>query len=302
LITRPVKFARPKLFAAVLASVVAVPLVAQSNAAEQRATSSCTLTVPTKVAISSPYMNPVMQLGGDCTAAGVTEAKWEARRADGVLMYQTFFNARKPEKWHLFDKSSLAPWIWQPAGATGVGDLTVSRPDELSRSASPEDARSSAIAASIPQNTPTTDIRMASTVEMVTVADKAQVWARRYAITPHGFINYGGRTGSVQQLNRASGGWFVLKNFTTDSTGRWTMDNIDNAVGEPGDEISLRLVIYDDQYIFGSISPTYIGTICGDAGCPSTTTSGQTIRGLGNVRTESNLEAPGPLLDAPAGR
>lgn len=281
--------------------------VSSSEAAGQRAAAaSCTLNVASRVAISSPYVNPTFSLGADCAAAGVIDARWEAKRADGVVMKKAFFNFSYPSSWSVFDTTSLAPWTWQPAGARTRGDATLATKDQRTPSAA---GSSEQVQASVPQNTPTTDIRMMSKVESVPVSQEdwcagntAAVYAQRYAIAPHGLINYGGRTGSIQQLNTSSGGWFVLTNFTTGSDGRWK--GYHKPVGTVGTVVSLRVVIYDGQYIFGSISPTYTGALQPPPDCSSPAqASGRqsTILGLSDPTVEVSKQQPGPL-EPPSGR
>lgn len=274
-----------------------------SEAAGQQAAASCTLNVASRVAISSPYTNPTFTLGADCAAAGVIDARWEAKRADGVVMKKAFFNFSYPASWAVFDTTSLAPWTWHPAGARTRSDTTLATDGEPTPGAV---GTSEQIEATVPQNTPTTDIRMMSKVEALETtleeAEKciASVWAQRYAIAPHGLINYGGRTGSIQQLNQTSGGWFVLGSFTTGSDGRWK-----GQIANPGAGTtqSRRVVIYDGQYIFGSISPTYTGVPihCDPAGT-SLSASEPSALGLNDPQVEVNNEDPGPLPEPPADR
>lgn len=279
--------------------------VSSSDAAGKRAAAaSCTLNVPTRVAISSPYVNPTFTLGADCAAAGVIDARWEAKRADGVVMKKAFFNFDYPASWAVFDSTNLAPWTWHPAGARTRGDATLAAEGEQT----PSTVRSEQIQATVPQNAPITDIRMMSKIEALPTDDadcaagvNSDVYAQRYAIAPHGLINYGGRTGSVQQLNTSTGGWFVVQNFTTDSTGHWR-GNV-KWPSPVGTTISARVVIYDGQYIFGSISPTYTGgTVpsCSSVAAASGSDR-ETVLGLIDPKIEASKEDPGPL-EPPSGR
>ncbi|MBB5977293.1 hypothetical protein [Kribbella solani] len=196
----------------------------------------------------------------------------------------------------MFDTTSLAPWTWQPAGARTRGDTTLATAGQQT----PGTADSGQIQAAVPQNTPTTDIRMVSKIDALPTNNcaggiNAHVYAQRYAIAPHGLINYGGRSGSLQQLNSSTGGWFVVQNFTTDSTGHWR-GNV-TWPSPVGSALSARVVIYDGQYIFGSISPTCTGTTLPP--CPTTPaarTSGRdTVLGLSDPKVAPNKEEPGPL-------
>jgi hypothetical protein len=232
--------------------------VTSSEAANNRAAASCTLNVPSRVAISSPYMQPTFSLGADCAAAGVIYARWEAKRADGVVMKKAYFNFSYPTAWSVFDTTSLAPWTWQPAGATTAGDVTAAKVDGKTPVAPSESEGANQVAAAVPQNTPATDIRMESRIAGYFVpADPDpyhRAWlfaidnATRYAITPHNFILYGGARGSLQQRAQGAAGWAVIANLTTDSSGKW-------AINLPGPTVrtEYRFVLYDAQYIFGAI-------------------------------------------------
>ena len=94
-----------------------------------------------------------------------------------------------------------------------------------------------------------------------TEVDKEQlkVQARRYAITPAGFINYAGAEGSIQQHPKGASGWSVVSSFTTDSSGQFFIQ-----VPYPTVDTDYRVVLDDAQYIFGSISQSVnvIGRPC----------------------------------------
>jgi hypothetical protein len=221
----------------------------------QAAAPSCTLTVPSKIAISSPSTQPAVALGAYCAAAGVIDARWDAKRADGVLMHQYVSRWNRPGvPWNVFDTESLAPRTWQPAGATTGTDPTVAtRQPTLSPSAGKPSKSQSTEATSIPQNAPVTDVRMGSKTEL-TASYSGLTWTTtgtvtRYAITPHGFIPYGGVVGSIQRKRYDATGWSVVKNVTADGAGKVSM------TGEwDGYPSYWRIVFYDAQYIFGNIS------------------------------------------------
>ncbi|MGW6197271.1 hypothetical protein ACWF0M_14105 [Kribbella sp. NPDC055110] len=213
-----------------------------------------------------------------------------------------FFNFNYPESWSVYDNASLAPVTWQPAGALSPTNPAIAVRSETPATGTSTPAENQPADASIPQNAPTTDIRMISKVEGLPTTDddcaagvNSDVFAQRYAIAPHGLINYGGRTGSVQQLNTSTGGWFVLQSFTTDSTGRWRGNT--KTPSPVGSTVSYRVVIYDGQYIFGSISPTYTGTVlppCPTV-APASSSDRPTSLGLIDPKVEASKEDPGPL-------
>jgi hypothetical protein len=300
---RPVLPSRAALPAALLllaGGILTSDVLSSEAVSAREAAASCSLNVASRVAISSPYVNPTFALGADCAAAGVIDARWEAKRADGVVMKKAYFNFDYPASWAVFDATSLSPWTWQPVGAVTRDDPAAAEFEQT-----PTTRGTEQIQATVPQNTPTTDIRMMSVVQAVESSDcRNHIQAQRYAITPHGFINYGGRTGSIQQLNPTTGGWFVLGSFTTDSTGHAVTDTV--SPSPEGTIISIRIVIYDGPYIFGSISPTYTGPAGGPDPCGSTAaaTSGNqpTILGLRDPKVEVSNEVPGPLPEPPSVR
>ena len=258
------------LLSVLLGGILVSDVSTDASASQHRAASSCSLNVPARVAISAPYQSPSVTLGADCAAAGVIDASWVSKRADGVVTNKLFFNFNYPESWSVYDNASLAPVTWQPAGARSTTNPAIAGQSETPATGAPDAPENQPADVSVPQNTPTTDIRMMSKVELLPYENDechGHVWAQRYAITPHGLIGYGGRSGSIQQLNPSSGGWFVLTSFTTDSTGHWL-----GRVTSPspvGSQASLRVVIYDAQYIFGSISPTYSGEVGIDCSAPA---------------------------------
>jgi hypothetical protein len=218
---------RPKLLVPLVSltagSLLAVHLAPQSVASNQAtAASTCTLTVPTKIAIGGNWDMPTMQIGNDCKTARVTEAKWEAKAPSGTVLYKTFFRFGHPEQFHLFATSALCVWTWHPAGALGAGDITLKQNNTTTPSGGTE-AQSQQAAVALTQNTPTTDVRMFGEVNLElfkydTYWDLA-VYGDRYAITPGGMINWGGAPGSIQYRPIGGTNWTVLQSFTTNSTG-----------------------------------------------------------------------------------
>ncbi|QNE20100.1 hypothetical protein F1D05_22020 [Kribbella qitaiheensis] len=214
--------------------------------------------MPTKIAIHSPYVGIPMPAGSDCLTAGVTEARWEARRPDGVLAYKTFFRFGHAETLHIFNGAPLAIWTWQPVGALGSGDATLQKASNAAATPTPGHASATQprlTSVSLAQNTPKTDVRMDSFVDLVTYPPSSGtigLWVHgiRYAITPNDYIPWGGAAGSFQYRPVGGTTWTVLKSFTTDSQGQFRYN-----YSWPGKR-QYRAVIYDQQYIFGFISPT----------------------------------------------
>jgi hypothetical protein len=89
----------------------------------------------------------------------------------------------------------------------------------------------------------------------------------------------------------------VIASFTTGSAGHWR-GTVPNTWA--GTVQSRRAVIYDGQYIFGSISPTYTGEVTDcPAGVSASAVSESSALGVANPRVEVSKEDPGPLPAAP---
>jgi hypothetical protein len=205
-------------------------------------------------------MDYELKVGADCAAAGVIEARWDAKRADGALMHQYVSRWNKPDvRWNVFDTESLAPRTWQPVGATTGTDAAVatSQPS-ASQTADESTGQSIGAATTVPQNAPTTDIRMGSDLYRVSVPltevckEDWKLQAKRYAVTPHGLINWGAAAGNIQKLPQGATGWSVVTSFTTDTNGQFYYK-----IPYPSVPTKYRAVIYDTQYIFGDITFTY---------------------------------------------
>jgi hypothetical protein len=188
---------------------------------------------------------------------GVVDARWEAKRADGVVTNKAFFNFNYPEFLTVYDTASLAHLTWQPAGARSTANPALARGNKPATQG-PRAARETQQAdVTVPQNAPTTDVRMRSTLGFACVLNHGdpnttQIFfstsSSRYAITPKGFIRYAGAAGSIQKRS-GTNGWSVATNFTLDSQGHF-----EGLLPRPGVRTDYRSVIYDAQYIFGGIS------------------------------------------------
>jgi hypothetical protein len=56
------------------------------------------------VAVRETDLHP----GADCASAGVIDARWEAKRADGVVTKKAYFNFDYPASWAVFDTTILS--------------------------------------------------------------------------------------------------------------------------------------------------------------------------------------------------
>jgi hypothetical protein len=223
---------------------------------QQRAAGSCSLNVPAKIVINEPSVKPPMTLGADCTAAGVIEAKWEARDAMGKVMNKAFFHFGTANKWHLYDGSTLGKWTWHPTGAEGTGDVTLAKTSNTPPASSGDGAMQATVA--IPQNTPTTDVRAGSRAGWKVVAQTQPcvlpllAYGMRYdpasnVYTGDGQIQYAGGRGSFQQLQRGSTTWTSISGATLPSSGQLQIN-----IAWPKVTTHYRFVLYDAATVWGS--------------------------------------------------
>lgn len=212
-----------------LGGIFASQLVLSSDAAPRTTTaSSCTLNVPARVSINTPYLTPAVTLSSDCAAAGLIEAKWAAKYdllgGDGSLMNELYFNRTDPSEWSLFDAARLGVWTWTPGGARG-SDITATSAGRSSTPA-PRSANTEQAAADIPQNSPATDIRLAARGDLVSwnfVAGCKTTFnavATRYAAKWNGYVSYAGATGRLE-FRPLDHSWFTkLADLNFDSAGK----------------------------------------------------------------------------------
>ncbi|MFI5728720.1 hypothetical protein ACIA49_01290 [Kribbella sp. NPDC051587] len=210
-----------------------------------------------------------MSLGPDCAAAGVVEAKWEAKDAAGNVMNKAFFNRNEPTRWPLFGGVTLGVWSWQPTGARGAVDPALAKTGQTPSAASGDGAAQ--IAAEVPQNTPTTTVRVMSAATFLSVSQTQpcvlplKAYGTRYnpASDPtksDGMAKYEGGRGSFQKLERGSTTWVSISGATLPASGQLQIN-----IPWPKITTHYRFVLYDTTTAWGSISQmlTYDPT----AGC-----------------------------------
>ncbi|TDO45675.1 hypothetical protein EV651_12864 [Kribbella sp. VKM Ac-2571] len=250
-----------------LISILASGALAFNLSADSRTTApaaatagSCTLTVPSKISITGNRDVPAVSLGADCAAAGVIDARWNTKSPDGALQHQFVSRFNKPAlPWNLFDTDGLGVWTWQPAGATTGGDVTLA----IQGSTASPGRTAAAEAISVPQNTPTTDIRFASEAYW----NPANLTKPCVLNLPAGglkhdingdpassvqWVPYAGARGSFQQLQRGSTTWTSISGATLPSTGKLEIN-----IPWPKVTTHYRFVLYDAPTIWGSISNLY---------------------------------------------
>jgi hypothetical protein len=250
------KFVLPAA-AVLLGGLIASQLSLSSDAVSYAAAAGCTMTVPAKISINTPYLTPAVALAGDCASAGVIEAKWQAKRADGTLMNELYFNRTRPSYWDLFDAASLGTWTWHPAGARGTGVLA--KKNTSNSTASPSGAETAE--AEVPQNTPVTDIRLWGGATLVSWTFSSgpptapcglnitfNASAIRYAAAWNGNVANAGAAGSIQWRPSGSSTWTNVASITTGSNGAGSVTRTFPGKGD------YRVWINDAQYVWASSS------------------------------------------------
>lgn len=234
-----------------------------ASAQPQKVTAAmCSISVPSRVEVDRPSFVMPISKGADCQAAGVTEARWDAKQADGSLMEQAVFRFTQPYEWVLLDFQWLGAWTWHPAGAKAPGDPALARKDAGTPVPGASDPRA-VQEITIPQNTPKTDIRSKS-IAYISPSRPANsmlvtinTTVTRYAQTTDGFIGWGGAKGQIQWKRDFETTWKPLKDVTADANGKYSWSY--TATGEPG-SLKYRVYYPSVQYIFGGYSPaSYLG-------------------------------------------
>ncbi|MEU4395247.1 hypothetical protein [Kribbella sp. NPDC023855] len=200
---------------------------------QEAAAASCTLNVPATISISTPAITPAVTVGADCAAAGVVFAQWDARREDGTVAHQYLSRWNKPDvQWNVFDDTALGLRTWLPAGATTGPD--------------PALAKAGQTEATVPQNTPKTDIRLKATGQLVSWSfvegckTTFNVFATRYAARWDGYVKYPGATAGLQARPPDHSSIIYADYATTDSEGKASM-----TINNSGPDLEWRVWISD---------------------------------------------------------
>jgi hypothetical protein len=173
----------------------------------------CSVAIPSRIAISTPYSAIRVNLvASNCAAAGVAYASWHAYHPSGGLQEILIFDNATSQSWGLYDFAELGRWTWSPGHAWDAkyGDIT--------------------------QNTSYTDVRMASRSAVSATRSGATVTlnvsAARYAHTIDNFVPWGGAAGQLQYRVPGTTQWIALKSVTTTAAGEYSYRYTSAAVRE----------------------------------------------------------------------
>src|SRR5665648_407251 len=123
---------RPKLTAVVAASVMAfVPVGLGFAAAPAAADGGCSLLIPSKVRISTPYKAVTGRLGSNCASAGAIDASWNLYHPTQGWTDNLSFYPSTSETWHVYDWDvTPAVYTWYPSYAydSDYDDIAQNRP------------------------------------------------------------------------------------------------------------------------------------------------------------------------------
>jgi hypothetical protein len=179
-------------------------LVAVTVATRPAAASpTCSLEVPSRVAITEPSLTPRHTLAPDCEAAGVIGAVWRSELSDGTLMDRSYFNFGHPATWDVFERAAIGVRYWRPEGARKANDPPPG---------------------TVPQNSPVTDVRLGSAAGLVARRTGKQVTldltVTRYEPATHQFEPWAGAKGQLELRTPGTEVWYPFREVTTDGSGR----------------------------------------------------------------------------------
>jgi len=205
-------------------------LVAASPAAV--ASGSCSLYVPSKLALTAPERTITVKEGPNCAAAGVVSATWTPHHAtagDGPSV--TFANSARSTTFLVEGWYPVGVWTWTPNGAYDAQHVSVY------------------------QYSPKTDVRLGSYGRVYPTRSGSKVNVKtlgaRYWQEGEKFIGWSYARGQIQYLTPDTTTAHTLKEVYTYSTGTYSYTYSTTAVRD------YRVVFYNatNNTIWGSTSP-----------------------------------------------
>jgi hypothetical protein len=217
--------------AAVIATTSVVVAGPTATAAPPKPTAGgCSVAIPSRLSITSPYREIGVWLTANCTAAGTDVAVWEALHPtmgsqDGVI-----FDGTSTSSYELFDFVDLGRWKWQPRGAF--------------------DAEGDPIA----QNTPYTDVKVGSWAALSGTRSGQRVTltasVARYSASYERFIPWAGATGQLQYRIKGTSTWKALAGVRANSAGKYAYSR------NWGAALEYRVYFPATPYIWNIATPT----------------------------------------------
>ncbi|MFC0624771.1 hypothetical protein [Kribbella deserti] len=164
---------------------------------------SCSLRVPARIAINSPYQAVKVSLGPNCAAAGVVDAYWTAYHpVAGGAAFAAFETKARTGVVDVYDFDPLGRWSWRPSGAFGDGSEPIA------------------------QNSLTSMVKVASWSGLKASRAGAKVTltvsAARYAASLDRLVGWAAATGQLQYKVPGTTTWKPLKSVRTTNTGHYT--------------------------------------------------------------------------------
>lgn len=209
--TRDTKNTRARvkvLMRAVLASVSGAALLAAvavaGPAAPAQAAGSCSLVVPARMAVSSPYRAVVLKLSAGCAARQFGGwAAWAAYHPTKGAQEFAFFDGTTQEYWDVYDwNTPVGIWTWRADSCyDGASDPCV-------------------------QNSPKTDIRVAGWAGLSATRSGSYVTvstsSAHYAYSVSKFVPWVGTRGTIQYRTSSTSPWASLKYVYPNSKGKYS--------------------------------------------------------------------------------
>lgn len=219
--------------AALLATLISVGLV--SIASPAQAAGTCSLIVPTRVSVGSPYQAVAARLWANCAANNYDWAAWEAYHPttgyEGSVIFET---PQTTDYWDLYATYvPLGRYQWHPAGAYAGPDGGYE---------------------SLYQYTYYTDVRLASWGKVTAARSGTKVTLQstiyRYYSNTYDprYIRWAGARGQIQYWNGTA--WQGLKEVYSNSYGVYTWSYY------TGTYRAYRLVTYSTSQIWNHTSAT----------------------------------------------
>jgi hypothetical protein len=217
--------------AAVIATAGLVAAAPAAAAAPPKPTAGgCSVAIPSKIAITSPYREVPAWLTANCTAAGTDVALWEALHPTQGSQGGIIFDGETTTTYELYDVVDLGRWKWQPRGAF--------------------DAESDPIV----QNTPYTDVKVGSWASLTGTRSGAKVTlttsVARYSSSYERYIPWAGATGQLQYRIKGTTAWKALAGVKANASGKYTYTR------NWGAALEYRVYFPATAYIWNVATPT----------------------------------------------
>lgn len=217
---------RRALAAVSVAAGVAATLTVTAGAPASAA-GTCSVNIPSRWTISSPYKSIDATLAGNCAPG--TQAAWDGFSSQGYE-YSLIFDGTRSDLLDVYDDDTLGRWTWRP------GDCV------------------SADTTACTQNTRTMDVKVGSWTGLTVTRSGSSVTvtaaAARYSASAGRFVPWAGARGTVQYKAPTATTWTPLKFVNPGSTGRTTFTHTS---ASPRD---YRVIFVDTPVIWGQTSAT----------------------------------------------